>query len=143
MQVQIKRQLKIELDQADITSAVGNFLAANGYQISDEDLARINFVKSPKDGLRASLNVTEDETIEDEPRPNPVVINTRSDVTPEVPETETVEPTVVDVDEEPGVITTSSVEDVIPSVGEIKQLVEQAVTVEEESPVASRKRLFN
>ena len=141
MQVQIKKQLKIELDEADIIEAVGAFLQANDVKVSTDDLAKITFVKSPKDGLRASLNVTEDETIEDEPRPNPVVINTRSDVTPEVPET--VEPTVVDEDEEPGVITTSTVEDVIPSVDEIKQLVEQAVTEEEESPVDSRKSLFN
>lgn len=141
MQVQIKKQLKIELDEADIIEAVGAFLQANDVKVSTDDLAKITFVKSPKDGLRASLNVTEDETIEDEPRPNPVVINTRSDVTPEVHETETVEPTVVD--EEPGVIATSAVEDVIPSVDEIKQLVEQAVAEEEESPVDSRKSLFN
>lgn len=143
MQVQIKKQLKIELDEADIIEAVGAFLQANDVKVSTDDLAKITFVKSPKDGLRASLNVTEDETIEDEPRPNPAVINTRSDVTPEVPETETVEPTVVDEDEEPDVIATSSVEDVIPSVDEIKQLVEQAVTEDEESPVDSRKSLFN
>lgn len=143
MQVQIKKQLKIELDEADIIEAVGAFLQANDVKVSNDDLAKITFVKSPKDGLRASLNVTEDETIEDEPRPNPVVINTRSDVTPEVPETETVEPTVVDEDEEPGDIATSTVEDVVPSVDEIKQLVEQAVTEDEESPVDSRKSLFN
>ena len=78
MQVQIKRQLKIELDQADITTAVGNFLAANGYQISDEDLARINFVKSPKDGLRAELNINEATEVADEPVEQPHIGTTEN-----------------------------------------------------------------
>ena len=66
MQVQIKRQLKIELDQADITSAVKQFLSDAGHHISDEDLAKINYVKSPKDGLRAELSIN-DEVVAEEP----------------------------------------------------------------------------
>lgn len=66
MQVQIKRQLKIELDQADITSAVKSFLAAAGHNISDDDLAKINYVKSPQTGLRAELSIS-DEVVADEP----------------------------------------------------------------------------
>ena len=65
MQVQIKRQLKIELDQADITSAVKQFLADAGHHISDEDLAKINYVKSPKDGLRAELSINDEVVAED------------------------------------------------------------------------------
>lgn len=66
MQVQIKRQLKIELDQADITAAVKQFLADAGHAISDADLAKINFVKSPQTGLRAELSIS-DEIVADEP----------------------------------------------------------------------------
>lgn len=66
MQVQIKRQLKIELDQADITAAVKSFLAAAGHNISDDDLAKINYVKSPQTGLRAELSIS-DEVVADEP----------------------------------------------------------------------------
>lgn len=66
MQIQIKRQLKIELDQADITAAVKSFLAAAGHNISDDDLAKINYVKSPQTGLRAELSIS-DEVVADEP----------------------------------------------------------------------------
>ena len=66
MQVQIKRQLKIVLDQADITAAVKSFLAAAGHNISDDDLAKINYVKSPQTGLRAELSIS-DEVVADEP----------------------------------------------------------------------------
>ena len=66
MQVQIKRQLKIELDQADITAAVKQFLADAGHAISNADLAKINFVKSPQTGLRAELSIS-DEIVADEP----------------------------------------------------------------------------
>lgn len=135
MQVQIKKQLKIELDENDIVEAVGAYLQLNGVNVSKEDLVKINFVKSPKDGLRASLNVTEDETIEEEPRASaPVVV-------------EVAEPAPVIVDEpvmsedEPGEIPPSTVEDVMPSVEEIKQIVEP----EEEEAVApepARKALF-
>lgn len=61
MQVQIKKQLKIELDQNDIIQAVGLYLAQNDIAVSDVNLNEITFVKSPKDGLRASLNITEEQ----------------------------------------------------------------------------------
>lgn len=109
MQVQIKRQLKIELDQADITSAVGNFLAANGYQISDEDLARINFVKSPKDGLRAELNINEATEVADEPVEQPQVGTTEN---PAVEDAATAVPEESAPADEPGAVEPSTVEDV-------------------------------
>ena len=109
MQVQIKRQLKIELDQADITSAVGNFLAANGYQISDEDLARINFVKSPKDGLRAELNINEATEVADEPVEQPHVGTTEN---PAVEDAATAVPEESAPADDPGAVEPSTVEDV-------------------------------
>ena len=119
MQVQIKRQLKIELDQADITSAVGNFLAANGYQISDEDLARINFVKSPKDGLRAELNINEATEVADEPVEQPHVGTTENPAVEDAAIADLeAQPTATAVPEEsapaddPGAVEPSTVEDV-------------------------------
>ena len=135
MQVQIKKQLKIELDENDIVEAVGAYLQLNGANVSKEDLVKINFVKSPKDGLRASLNVTEDETIEEEPRTSAPVVEVAEPAPVTVEETETEE------DEEPGVIAASTIDDVMPSVEEMKQIVEP----EEEEAVApepARKALF-
>lgn len=119
MQVQIKRQLKIELDQADITTAVGNFLAANGYQISDEDLARINFVKSPKDGLRAELNINEATEVADEPVEQPQVGTNENPAVEDAAIADLeAQPTATAVPEEsapaddPGAVEPSTVEDV-------------------------------
>ena len=119
MQVQIKRQLKIELDQADITTAVGNFLAANGYQISDEDLARINFVKSPKDGLRAELNINEATEVADEPVEQPHIGTTENPAVEDAAIADMeAQPTATAVPEEsapaddPGAVEPSTVEDV-------------------------------
>lgn len=81
MQVQIKKQLKIELDEADIIVAVGAFLLQSNIRVDPEDLAKINFVKSPQTGLRATLNVTEAETIEDEARCSPVISDLEVKVT--------------------------------------------------------------
>lgn len=80
MQVQIKKQLKIELDQNDIIQAVGLYLAQNDIAVSDVNLNEITFVKSPKDGLRASLNITEEQgdvpetevAVNEQPEPEPV-----------------------------------------------------------------------
>ena len=136
MQVQIKRQLKIELDQADITTAVGNFLAANGYQISDEDLARINFVKSPKDGLRAELNINEATEVADEPVEQPHVGSTENPAVEDAAIADLeAQPTATAVPEEsapaddPGAVEPSTVEDVAPVVEEaVEAAVDRAFT---------------
>lgn len=136
MQVQIKRQLKIELDQADITLAVKNFLAEAGHNISDGDLAKINFVKSPQTGLRAELSIN-DEVVADEPVA-PVI----SDIKAEVISTASVKPEPIEnivttpaaEPEAPGQVEPSTVEDVsvdvepkedvMPSVSQIAAMVE-------------------
>ena len=116
MQVQIKKQLKIELDQADITLAIRNFLAANGYTISEAELEKINYVKSPRDGLRAELNITEESGVETEIQ---------------APVTNTVEAAEVDTPvvetEAPGEVATPSVEDVA-----VNEAVERALVPEVE-----------
>ena len=116
MQVQIKKQLKIELDQADITLAIRNFLAANGYTLSEAELEKINYVKSPRDGLRAELNITEESGVESEA---PVGVTTAVEATEvDVP---------VGVTEAPGEVATPSVEDVA-----VNEAVERALVPEVE-----------
>lgn len=166
MQIQIKKQLKIELDQADIVEAVGDYLIKHGQKVNAEALAEINFVKSPKDGLRASLNLTEESGTEAEVHtpikgygtaittppslgvPAEAVdaqIQTDEPVTPVLavatpdPQPEPEEPTEV----EPA-------EDVMPSLDEIKEAVQsaqptpvvEAETSAEEQPTEERKSLF-
>ena len=136
MQVQIQRQLKIEIDQADITTAVGNFLAANGYQISDEDLARINFVKSPKDGLRAELNINEATEVADEPVEQPHIGTTENPAVEDAAIADLeAQPTATAVPEEsvpaddPGAVEPSTVEDVAPVAEEaVEAAVDRAFT---------------
>lgn len=121
MQVQIKKQLKIELDQADITLAIRNFLAANGYTISEAELEKINYVKSPRDGLRAELNITEESGVEPEAL---VGVTTAVEATEvDVPVVET---------EEPGEVTTPSVEDVA-----VNEALERALAPEVEPATAA------
>ena len=159
MQIQIKKQLKIELDQADIVEAVGDFLLKHNQKVSAAELEAINFVKSPKDGLRATLNITEEsgtDTDTDEvaePVEKKSIVEQPSVATTE-PETETVAPDTAPVGEEethveePGTVEPSTVEDVMPSVDEVAAMVEPVAVVEEEeeAPVAtapvSRSALF-
>ena len=123
MQVQIKKQLKIELDQADITLAISNFLAANGYTISEAELEKISYVKSPRDGLRAELNITEESGIETEIQAvvATAVEATEVDIPVDVP---------VGVTEAPGEVATPSVEDVA-----VTEAVERALAPEAEVEV--------
>ena len=153
MQIQIKKQLKIELDQADIVEAVGDFLLKHNQKVSAAELEAINFVKSPKDGLRATLNITEESGTDTDEVAEPVekksIVEQPSVFTAE-PETETADPAPV-VDEEepvedPGTIEPSTVEDVMPSVDEVAAMVEPVAVVEEEeeasAPAPSRSALF-
>ena len=126
MQVQIKKQLKIELDQADITLAIRNFLAANGYTISEAELEKINYVKSPRDGLRAELNITEESGVETE---------TQAVVTTTVEATE-VDAPVVET-EAPGEVATPSVEDVAVNEAVERALVPEVETEDEVEPATA------
>lgn len=142
MQVQIKKQLKIELDQADITLAIRNFLAANGYTISEAELEKINYVKSPRDGLRAELNITEESGVEPEA---PVGVTTAVEATEvavpvAVPVGVTTDVPVgvtVDVPEAPGEVATPSVEDVAVTEAVERALAPEVETEVEEEPVTA------
>ena len=141
MQVQIKRQLKIELDQADITLAVKNYLSEAGHYISDADLEKINYVKSPKDGLRAELSIN-DEVVADEPTEDKPVVETPT----AIQEVEVVEPTapVVEADTEvPDQVEPSTVDDV--ALNHLDAQAEPAPVANEEDgevPASERKSLF-
>lgn len=119
MQIQIKKQLKIELDQADIIEAVGDLLTKHGQRVSQEELTEIVFVKSPKDGLRASLSITEQTGTDFDQQAEEVEL-TEKKPTLEKPVEPIAEPDPVEAEaEEPGEVETSTVEDVMPSVDEV------------------------
>lgn len=121
MQIQIKKQLKIELDQADIIEAVGDLLTKHGQRVSQEELTEIIFVKSPKDGLRASLSITEQTGTDFDQQAEEVVLNEKKP-TLEKPVEPIAEPEPAEAEteaEEPGEVETSTVEDVMPSVDEV------------------------
>ena len=126
MQVQIKKQLKIELDQADITLAIRNFLAANGYTISEAELEKINYVKSPRDGLRAELNITEESGVETEIQAVVATAVEAAEVDAPVVETEA-----------PGEVATPSVEDVAVNEAVERALVPEVETEDEVEPVTA------
>ena len=135
MQIQVKKQLKIELDQADMIEAVGDYLSKHGQRVSTAELEAISFVKSPTTGLRATLNITEesgmdtDATGEAEKKSTPVsAVGTTAN--PEViadAVTEVEQP--VKAEDEPGAVEPSTVDDVAPAV---EAAIERAVAVVEE-----------
>ena len=154
MQIQIKKQLKIELDQADIVEAIGDYLIKHGQKVNAEALAEMTFVKSPKDGLRASLNLTEESGTEAEPQlPNKDCADaeTQAATVEDIQaQEEPIEQPVEEVVIEEGPTEQGPVEDVMPSLDEIKEVVESnqpesESTTElpvEEPAVEERKSLF-
>lgn len=152
MQIKKKTQLKIELDQNDIVEAVRDFLLKHGQRISDAELAEITFVKSPKDGLRASLDITEEtasesegDVVTDEPESDIETaeesVEAVRDTLAQDPEEEdepTQSPDEVAEEEAPGEVETSTVEDVMPGVDEIAEM--QVDTQEEDAAAALAQR---
>ena len=53
--MQIKKQLKIELNHQDILVAIRNYMLSHGQKVSDEELADVKFVNSVQSGIRATL----------------------------------------------------------------------------------------
>ena len=152
MQIKKKTQLKIELDQNDIVEAVRDYLLKHDQRISDAELAEINFVKSPKDGLRASLNITEETASESEgdvvtDESESVIATAEESVEavrdtlaqdPEEEDEPTQSPDEVAEEEAPGEVETSTVEDVMPGVDEIAEM--QVATEEEDAATALAQR---
>ena len=129
MQIKKKTQLKIELDQNDIVEAVRDFLLKHGQRISDAELAEITFVKSPKDGLRAELNINEATEVADEPVEQPNVGTTENPAVEEAQPVATTVPEESAPADEPGAVEPSTVEDVAPVADEaVADAVDRAFT---------------
>lgn len=64
--MQIKTQLRVELDQDDINSAICDYLAKHGTKVTPVELENIKYTNTVKDGLKAVLDV-KDETSTGEP----------------------------------------------------------------------------
>lgn len=162
MQIKAKKQLRIELDNTDMLEAVSDLLAKHGHKISAEELAEVKFVNSVKDGLRATLSITEEtntdtddvnasaadlkQTLDDavahsvEAETISKAIFTNTDEAVAEPKPETIEEP---VQEEPGQVEPSTVDDVALNVLDAKE-VEQQVDEEagEVPPAPERKKLF-
>lgn len=157
MQIKAKKQLRIELDNADMLEAVSDLLAKHGHKITAEELAEVKFVNSVKDGLRATLSITEETNTDTDEQSGNVVVT--GNITPApaevleaakehiaevglaVVETPAAEPTV----DEPGQVEPSTVDDVALAHLDAQKTEEAApVANEEEGEVqpTDRKSLF-
>ena len=60
--MQIKTQLDIELNEADIKASIALYLTQNNVSVSDEELDAIKFVNSRNDGIKANLTVSNEKS---------------------------------------------------------------------------------
>lgn len=60
--MQIKTQLDIELNEADIKASIALYLSQNNVSVSDEELDAIKFVNSRNDGIKANLTVSNEKS---------------------------------------------------------------------------------
>lgn len=132
--MQIKTQLRVELDQSDINNAIRDYLAKHNTKVTSDELANIKYTNTIKEGLKAVLDV-KDETSTGEP-----TREVQFEAAQEVNET------VSHVRAEPEVATEieheEAPEDVFPSVADHVQAVggdEEEVEV----PQSPRKSLFH
>ena len=132
--MQIKTQLDIELNEADIKAAIALYLTQNNVNVSDEELDAIKFVNSRNDGIKANLTVSnEKSTAPEDYIAEAPVMHSVGTFQPEVASTtEEVE----EASEE--LVEASTVEDVMPSIDEIAE--QQATTPGK--PIFAGKSLF-
>lgn len=152
--MQIKKQLKVELNQADVTEAIRDYLLKHNQKVSEDELSEIRYVNSAKDGIRATLNITEETDTEaevvtkvtpvaktvDTPVPSKPVAADTDIEDEEEEEAAPVEEYVEEEEEDiaPGEVATSTVDDVMPSIDEMAELTEEGNT----APATERKSLF-
>lgn len=148
--MQIKKQLKIELNNQDVVAAIRDYMLRHGQKVSDAELADIRFVNTAKDGIRATLNVTEEtDTDTDTPVAPTDAVEYAAQHIQEVGLEVAPKPVAeVQAEDPPGEVETSTVEDVMPSVDEIAAMQETPVAPETTEAVAEtnnpfRKSLFN
>lgn len=132
--MQIKTQLDIELNEADIKASIALYLTQNNVNVSDEELDAIKFVNSRNDGIKANLTVSNEKSTapEDYIAEAPVMHS----VTPFQPEVASTAEEVEEASEE--LLEASTVEDVMPSIDEI---AEQQVPTPGK-PIFGNKSLF-
>lgn len=115
--MQIKTQLDIELNEADIKASIALYLTQNNVSVSDEELDAIKFVNSRNDGIKANLTVSNEKS------------TAAVELLAEAPVMESVEPfqaeaasTTEEVEEaSEELLEASTVEDVMPSIDEIAE----------------------
>lgn len=115
--MQIKTQLDIELNEADIKAAIALYLIQSNVNVSDEELDAIKFVNSRNDGIKANLTVSNEKSTAPEEyiAEAPVMGSVGSFPTEAASTTEEVEEASEELQE------ASTVEDVMPSIDEIEE----------------------
>lgn len=115
--MQIKTQLDIELNEADIKASIALYLTQNNVSVSDEELDAIKFVNSRNDGIKANLTVSNEKS------------TAAVELLAEAPVMESTEPfqaeaasTTEEAEEaSEELLEASTVEDVMPSIDEIAE----------------------
>lgn len=132
--MQIKTQLDIELNEADIKASIALYLTQNNVNVSDEELDAIKFVNSRNDGIKANLTVSNEKSTapEDYIAEAPVM----GSVVPFLAEAASTTEETEEASEE--LLEASTVEDVMPSIDEIAE--QQAPTPGK--PIFGNKSLF-
>ena len=132
--MQIKTQLDIELNEADIKASIALYLTQNNVNVSDDELDAIKFVNSRNDGIKANLTVSNEKSTapEDFIAEAPVM----QSVAPFQAEAASTTQEVEEATEE--LLEASTVEDVMPSIDEI---AEQQTTTPGK-PIFAGKSLF-
>ena len=130
--MQIKTQLDIELNEADIKASIALYLTQNNVSVSDEELDAIKFVNSRNDGIKANLTVSNEKSTAPEEHPvEAPVLHSVGCFPEEAPST------TEEAEEE--LLEASTVEDVMPSVDEI---AEQQQSTTPGKPTFANKSLF-
>ena len=115
--MQIKTQLDIELNEADIKASIALYLTQNNVSVSDEELDAIKFVNSRNDGIKANLTVSNEKSTAPEDH------LTESPVLRSVGTFQTEAPSTAEEAEEASeeLLEANTVEDVMPSIDEIAE----------------------
>lgn len=115
--MQIKTQLDIELNEADIKASIALYLTQNNVNVSDEELDAIKFVNSRNDGIKANLTVSNEKSTAPEDYIGEAPVMQSVGCFPEEAPSTTEE--VEEASEE--LLEASTVEDVMPSIDEIAE----------------------
>lgn len=143
--MQIKTQLRVELDQTDINEALRDYLAKHGTKVTSEELGNIKYTNTIKDGLKAVLDV-KDETNVGEPAKE-VRFEAEKEVNESVSKSVDIDTSELHQEEEEE---ESAKEDVFPSIDDVAEAITKPAAQEEDEEalvsaeaVVPRKSLFN